>query len=70
MSGRVSGIASALGFAPDLFLYTLVGGWMDTYGATGFKMTWAYAVVASLLCVVMAFVLSKIIKKNASKATA
>ena len=70
MSGRVSGIASALGFAPDLFLYTLVGGWMDTYGAAGFKMTWAYAVVASLLCVVMAFVLSRIIKKNASKANA
>ncbi|MFR9196138.1 MFS transporter [Blautia hydrogenotrophica] len=70
MSGRVSGIASALEFAPDLFLYTLVGGWMDTYGAAGFKMTWAYAVVASLLCVVMAFVLSRIIKKNASKANA
>lgn len=68
MSGRVSGIASALGYTPDIFMYTLVGGWMDTYGAAGYKMTWAYAVVASLLCVVMAFVLSKIIKKNAAKA--
>ena len=40
LSGRVSGIASALGYAPDLFMYTLVGSWMDKYGAAGFKMTW------------------------------
>ena len=69
MSGRVSGIASALGYTPDIFMYTLLGSWMDTYGATGYKMTWAYAVVASLLCVLMAFILSKIIgKKKAAKA--
>lgn len=66
MSGRVSGIASALGYTPDIFMYTLVGSWMDNYGANGFKMTWAYAVVASLLCVVMAFVLSRVIKKKAA----
>ncbi|MFR1113102.1 MAG: MFS transporter [Blautia sp.] len=66
MSGRVSGIASALGYTPDIFMYTLVGSWMDNYGANGFKMTWAYAVVASLLCVVMAVVLSKVIKKKAA----
>lgn len=65
MSGRVSGISSALGYTPDIFMYTLLGSWMDNYGAAGFKMTWAYAVVMSLLCVVMAIVLSKIIKKKA-----
>ena len=62
LSGRVSGIASALGYAPDLFMYTLVGSWMDKYGAAGFKMTWAYAAVAALLCVVLSVVLSKVIK--------
>lgn len=66
MSGRVSGIASALGFAPDLFMYTLVGGWMDSYGAKGFKMTWIYAAVAALLCVVVTLFLSRIIKKDSS----
>lgn len=30
LSGRVSGIASALGYMPDVFMYTLVGGWMDS----------------------------------------
>ena len=72
LSGRVSGITSALGYTPDLFMYTLVGSWMDKYGAAGFKMTWAYAVVAAVLCVILSVVLSKVIKKgngiDASKA--
>lgn len=64
MSGRVSGIASCLGYCPDLFIYTLVGSWMDAYGAEGFRMTWAYAMVAALLCVVFSLILSRIIKKE------
>lgn len=64
LSGRVSGIASALGYTPDLFMYTLVGSWMDKYGATGFKMTWGYAVVAALLCVVLSVILDRIVKKG------
>lgn len=64
MSGRVSGIASCLGYMPDLFMYTLVGSWMDNYGRTGYNMTWAYAMVAALLCVVVTFILSRIVKKE------
>ncbi|MGI6056995.1 MAG: MFS transporter [Bilifractor sp.] len=64
LSGRVSGIASALGYLPDLFMYTLVGGWMDTYGADGFKMTWGYAIAAALLCIVFCVILSRIIRKK------
>lgn len=64
LSGRVSGIASALGYMPDLFMYTLVGSWMDAYGATGFKMTWAYAVVAAGLCIVLSLILSRVVRKN------
>ncbi|MDO5785315.1 MAG: MFS transporter [Eubacteriales bacterium] len=64
MSGRVSGIASAIGFMPDLFMYTLVGGWMDSYGRTGYNMTWAYAIVAAILCIIVTLILSKVIKKD------
>lgn len=64
LSGRVSGISSALGYLPDVFMYTLVGGWMDSYGRTGFNMTWIYAVVASLLCVVLTLILGKVVKKD------
>ena len=70
LSGRVSGIASALGYAPDLFMYTLVGSWMDKYGASGFKMTWAYAAVAAALCVVLSLVLSRVIKKSGGQPVA
>lgn len=70
MSGRVSGIASCLGYCPDLFMYTLVGSWMDNYGASGFKMTWVYAMVAALLCIVFSLVLSRIIKKEQAKQAA
>lgn len=64
MSGRVSGIASCLGYTPDLFMYTLVGNWMDAYGAEGFKMTWIYAAVSALLCVVLSVILAKVMKKK------
>ncbi len=64
LSGRVSGISSALGYLPDVFMYTLVGGWMDSYGRRGYNMTWIYAIVAALLCVVLTFVLSKAVKKE------
>ncbi|AGK52076.1 MFS transporter [Bacillus sp. 1NLA3E] len=64
MSGRVSGIVSCIGYAPDIFMFALVGSWMDKYGEVGFKMTWAYALVASILCIVLSIVLSRVIKKN------
>lgn len=62
LSGRVSGITSALGYAPDLFMYTMVGNWMDSYGHTGYNMTWIYAVVMAILCAVLTFILTKTVK--------
>lgn len=70
MSGRVSGIASCLGYTPDLFMYTLVGGWMDNYGRNGFKMTWVYAMVAAILCAIITYILSRIVKKEKAVETA
>ena len=67
LSGRVSGIASCIGYCPDLFLYTMVGSWMDEFGAQGFQMTWIYAMVAAILCVIFSLILSRIIKKQNSE---
>lgn len=64
LSGRVSGIASALGYMPDVFMYTLVGGWMDSYGRTGYNMTWIYAMAAGILCIILTFILSKTVKNG------
>ncbi|BDF03859.1 MFS transporter [[Clostridium] hylemonae] len=70
MSGRVSGIASCLGYTPDIFMYTLVGSWMDNYGRTGYNMTWAYAMIAAVLCAIITFILSRIVKKENAQKTA
>ena len=69
LSGRVSGISSAIGYAPDLFMYVLVGSWMDKYGAAGFKMTWAYAAVAAVVCVILSIVLARAVEKNPNPVT-
>jgi len=63
LSGRVSGIASCIGYTPDLFMYTLCGSWMDKYAEQGFKMTWAYAMIAAIVCVIVTLILSKVVKK-------
>lgn len=69
MSGRISGIASCIGYMPDLFIYTLVGSWMDSYGATGYKMTWVYAMVAAVLCIIVTLVLTKVVKNKEARVT-
>ncbi|WP_010166128.1 MFS transporter [Candidatus Epulonipiscium viviparus] len=70
MSGRVSGITSALGYAPDIFLYTMVGSWMDSYGRNGFNMTWAYAAIMATICIVLTIILMRINKKLDSEQAA
>ena len=66
LTGRVSGIVSCLGYTPDVFMYTMIGGWFDTYaGKTGYNMMFIYAVVMAVLCVIMSLLLTKIIKKRA-----
>ncbi|MEG0155219.1 MAG: MFS transporter [Lachnospiraceae bacterium] len=64
-TGRVSGFVSCLGYIPDVFMYTMVGGWLDKYtGKTGFNMMFIYAIAMAGLCVFFSFILTRIIKKD------
>lgn len=64
-TGRVSGFISCLGYTPDIFMYTMVGGWLDANaGKTGFNMMFIYAVVMAVLCLILAIILNRVIKKN------
>lgn len=36
------GIAAALGFSPDVFLFALTGHWLDTYGNAGYQYLFIY----------------------------
>lgn len=64
-TGRVSGIVSALGFLPDVFMYTMIGGWLDNNpGKSGFNMTFIYAIAMAVGCIVMSLILSRVIKRD------
>lgn len=61
-TGAVIGIASFIGFCPDAFFYTLVGGWLDK-GEQGYT----YLFILCLICAVIGFVSCNVLlKMNAS----
>lgn len=50
LSGTAAGIISTLGFAPDAFIFTQVGSWLDKYPVEqAYRMIWIYM---SLACIV------------------
>lgn len=64
-TGRVSGIVSSLGYLPDVFMYTMIGGWLDNHdGKAGFNMMFIYAIFMAVCCVIASLLLTKIIKKD------
>ncbi|MFP3156404.1 MFS transporter [Lachnospiraceae bacterium ZAX-1] len=64
-TGRVSGFVSCLGYLPDVFMYTMVGRWFDQNpGKSGFNMMFVYAIVMAAICLILSFVLTRIIKSD------
>ncbi len=65
ITGRVSGILSTFGYLPDVFMFTLVGAWLDSYpGKAGYNRVFIYAVVMGILCMAISMILYQIVKKN------
>ena len=62
--GSIIGIASILGFLPDTFYTSTVGGWMDAYGNDAFKMVFLCCIGASVLGLVCAFISDRRIVKH------
>ena len=65
--GSIIGIASILGFLPDSFYTSTVGGWMDKYGNDAFKMIFMCCIAASVLGLVCAFISDRRITKYRQK---
>lgn len=57
--GSVYGIASAIGYSSDLWLYTLCGGWLDKMGNAGYTPIWILSAVGGLMMLVMGIVITK-----------
>lgn len=68
-TGRVSGFVSFLGYTPDIFMYVMIGNWLDKFaGKQGFNMMFVYAIVMSVACIGFALALGYIRKKDAKLA--
>lgn len=68
ITGRASGLASCVGYFPDVFTYTMVGAWQDQYKQAGYKMTFEYAMAMAVIGVILAIVLFKMIQHSKAKA--
>lgn len=65
LSGTVVGFASALGFLPDAFMYTIIGNWLDKYDTvTGYRMIFATGVISGLIGMIACFLMYRNLKKN------
>ena len=65
--GSIIGIASILGFCPDMFFTTLCGSWLDKFGNDAFKMIFGCCIAASVLGLVCAIISDRrIVKYRAS----
>lgn len=64
LTGRTAGLVSCLGYTPDIFMFTIVGSWMDTYGKQGYKMTFIYAIAMAAIGFILGLILLKMTSKN------
>ncbi len=69
INAAVVGIVSCIGFSPDIFVYTVIGNWLDQYpGATGYQMTYWLGAACAVVGLVLAIAGLKVVK--AKKAAA
>lgn len=65
ITGHVSGILSTFGYLPDVFMFTLVGSWLDgAAGKAGYNKVFMCAAVMGVLCMLVSGVLYKIVNKK------
>lgn len=65
ITGRVSGILSTFGYLPDVFMFTLVGSWLDgAAGKVGYNKVFICAAVMGALCMLISGGLYKIVEKD------
>ena len=65
VTGRVSGILSTFGYLPDVFIFSLAGGWIDSYaGKAGYDRVFLYAAAMGALCVVITLALLAVVRRD------
>jgi predicted MFS family arabinose efflux permease len=63
MTGTVMGVASAIGYSSDIWLYNLCGRWLDNLGNGGYANIWYFTAAGGLMMIAMALQLNKHYRK-------
>lgn len=64
MAGSCIGVASIIAYTPDVFMNSLFGSWLDKYKNAGYTMIFTYALVVSIIAVVLGTILYFSIRKS------
>ncbi len=70
VSATAVAIATLIGYLPDIFVHTMFGGWLDTYGNSGYQMIFMYGIITAAAGVVVALVSVSLSKKIAKRKAA
>ena len=67
-TGAAVGVASFIGFSPDMFAYSLIGSWLDNNpGIEGYHKAFMFMAAISLLGFIFSIIAYKYIKKHKQK---
>lgn len=61
--GTVLGVASAIGYSSDIWLYNLCGTWLDNNGNAGYSYIWLLQAFGAIMMIVMGLLLAATYKK-------
>ena len=64
ITGTAMGICSAVGYSSDLWLYTLCGKWLDSYGIAGYTYIWLLTTAAVAMVIACCALLHLYEKKH------
>lgn len=65
--GTVLGIASALGYSTDAWIYNVCGGWVDRYGNDAYNLIFILQAVGAVVMIVSGLLLARLYKKAQAK---
>lgn len=65
--GTVLGVASAIGYSSDIWLYNVCGAWLDSYGNDGYRYIWIMQAAGAVLMIIMGLLLATTYRKAQGK---
>lgn len=68
--GTVLGIASALGYSTDAWIYNVCGHWVDTYGDAAYNIIFVLQAFGAVVMIISGLLLARLYKKVQEKETA